>query len=200
MRINERIRVPEVRLIDQDNNQVGVVRTVEALAMAREAGIDLVEVAATSKPPVCRLMDFGKWKYDQKKKEHKAKVKQHNVTLKEVRLRHKIDQHDLETKINSARKFLEKGNKVQFTMMFRGREMMHIDIANEQFASIAETLKDISKVDSPPKRFGKRMSMVMSPVARNAEVKKKPASAPVVAEKPAIASSEEASQSQVAQQ
>jgi len=176
LRINERIRVPEVRLIDQDNNQLGIVRTVEALAKAREAGIDLVEVAPGSKPPVCRLMDYGKWKYDQKKKEHKAKVKQHSVVLKEVRLRPKIDEHDLETKVNSARKFLEKGNKVQFTMMFRGREMMHMAIADEQFMSIVETLKDVAKVDSPPKRQGKRMAMVLSPVPQKVEVKKKTAS------------------------
>ena len=173
MRINERIRVPEVRLIDQDNNQVGIIRTVEALTMARESGIDLVEVAPSSKPPVCRLMDYGKWKYEQNKKDHRAKVKQHNVILKEVRLRPKIDQHDKETKINNAKKFLEKGNKVQFTMMFRGREMMHIDMAHQQFAEIVAELKAICKIDSPPKRHGKRMSMVLSPVVKAVEPKKK---------------------------
>ena len=153
-------------MIDQENNQVGIVRTVEALGMAREAELDLVEVSANSKPPVCRLMDYGKWKYDQKKKEHKAKVKQHNVVLKEVRLRPKIDQHDKDTKVNNARKFLEKGNKVQFTMMFRGREMMHLDMANEMFDSIVKELADCSKVDSLPKRAGRRMNMVLGPVAK----------------------------------
>ncbi len=143
--------------------------------MAREASVDLVEVAPGSKPPVCRLMDYGKWKYDQKKKEHKAKVKQHNVVLKEVRIRPKIDKHDKDTKVNNAKKFLEKGNKVQFTMMFRGREMMHMDMAHEQFREIAEILKDIGKVDAPPKRHGKRMSMVLSPVPRAVEPKKKTA-------------------------
>ena len=150
-------------MIDHENNQVGIIRTVEALTMAREAELDLVEVSATSKPPVCRLMDYGKWKYDQKKKEHKARVKQHNVILKEVRLRPKIDQHDRDTKVNNARKFLEKGNKVQFTMMFKGREMMHLGIANEMFALIVEELSDCSKVDSPPKRAGRRMNLVLGP-------------------------------------
>ena len=160
-------------MIDQDNNQVGIVRTVEALSMAREAGVDLVEVAPGSKPPVCRLMDYGKWKYDQKKKDHRAKVKQHNVVLKEVRLRPKIDQHDRDTKVNNAKKFLEKGNKVQFTMMFRGREMMHLDIADEQFTSIIKELESVSKVDAPPKKHGKRMAMVLSPLPKAAEAKKK---------------------------
>lgn len=165
-----------MRLIDQNNNQVGVVRTIEALGMAREAGVDLVEVAPTSKPPVCRLMDYGKWKYDQKKKEHRAKVKQHNAVLKEVRLRPKIDQHDLDTKVNAARKFLEKGNKVQFTMMFRGREMMHLDIANSQFEAIIGALSAVSKVDSPAKKNGKRMTMVLGPTVKVlAEVKKREA-------------------------
>ncbi len=148
--------------------------------MAREAGVDLVEVAPTSKPPVCRLMDYGKWKYDQKKKEHRAKVKQHNVVLKEVRLRPKIDQHDLETKVNAARKFLEKGNKVQFTMMFRGREMIHLDLANEQFAAIIANLAPVSKVDSPAKKNGKRMTMVLSPSGKiMSEVKKREAAGEV---------------------
>ena len=144
---------------------MGVVRTVEAIDMARDAGVDLVEVAPKSDPPVCRLMDYGKWKYNQKKKEHKSKVKQHNVVLKEVRLRPKIDSHDRMFKLKQARGFLEKGSKVQFTMLFRGREMMHGDRAIEIFKSISEEMEDVGKVEVPVRRQGRRMTMVMAPVA-----------------------------------
>jgi len=155
--------VPQVRLIDAENNQVGVVATVAAMDMAREAGLDLVEVAPNSEPPVCRLMDYGKWRYDQKKKEHKSKVKQHNVTLKEVRLRPKIDPHDRQVKMTQARGFLEKGHKVQFTMLFKGREMAHLDLAVDVFGHIREELKEIAKVEVEPRKQGKRMTMVLTP-------------------------------------
>jgi translation initiation factor IF-3 len=161
--VNERIRVPEVRLIDQNNQQVGIVGTVDAINIAREAGVDLVEVSPTSNPPVCRLMDYGKWKYDQKKKEHKAKVKQHNVVLKEVRIRPKIDTHDMDFKIEKARTFLEKGSKVQFTMLFRGREMIHLDRAIEMFQGISQQLDGLGKVEVPARRQGRRMTMVVAP-------------------------------------
>jgi len=155
--------VPEVRLIDQNNQQVGIVGTVDAINIAREAGVDLVEVSPTSNPPVCRLMDYGKWKYDQKKKEHKAKVKQHNVVLKEVRIRPKIDTHDMDFKIEKARTFLEKGSKVQFTMLFRGREMIHLDRAIEMFQEISQQLDGLGKVEVPARRQGRRMTMVVAP-------------------------------------
>jgi translation initiation factor IF-3 len=150
-------------LIDHENNQIGVISTIEAMSMAREAGMDLVEVAPNNSPPVCRIMDYGKWKYNQKKKDHKAKVKQHQVVLKEVRLRPKIDPHDQEVKLKKAREFLEKGNKVQFTMLFRGREMAHTDLAMQIFNTIIENLQDIAKVESPARQQGKRMNMVMTP-------------------------------------
>lgn len=152
-----------MRLIDAENNQVGVVGTLEALDMAREVGLDLVEVAPNSEPPVCRLMDYGKWRYDQKKKEHKSKVKQHNVTLKEVRLRPKIDPHDRQVKMDKARGFLEKGHKVQFTMLFRGREMAHLDLAVGVFGCIGEELRGIAKVEVEPRKQGRRMTMVVTP-------------------------------------
>ena len=113
MRINEQIRIPQIRLVDHENQQIGVISTVDALSMAREVGMDLVEVAPNSVPSVCRIMDYGKWKYDQKKRDHRAKVKQHQVVLKEVRLRPKIDEHDRKVKTGKARQFLEKGSKVQ---------------------------------------------------------------------------------------
>ncbi|MBN2376406.1 MAG: translation initiation factor IF-3 [Sedimentisphaerales bacterium] len=163
MRLNEQIRVPQVRVIDQNNDQRGVIPTLEALNMAREAGIDLVEVAPNSDPPVCRLMDYGKWKYDQKKKEHKARVKQHNVTLKEVRLRPKTDEHDRSFKVKRARLFLAKGDKVQFTMLFRGRELAHLDLAEKMLLGIVEDLADVSKLEVPPRKMGRRMTMMLAP-------------------------------------
>jgi translation initiation factor IF-3 len=174
LRINERIRVPQVRVIDQENNQVGIIDTLEALDMANLAGLDLVEVAPTSKPPVCRIMDYGKWKYDQQKKEHKAKQKQHNIVLKEIRLRPKIETHDKETKLNKARKFLEKGSKVQFTMMFRGREMVHLDLAENLMDEIVEELQEIAKIEMPARRQGRRMTMVLAPAAHAPAGKESP--------------------------
>ena len=161
------IRVREVRVIDQDNEQVGVIPTVQALAMAAEVGMDLVEVAPTSAPPVCRIMDYGKWMYDQKKREHKSKVKQHHVTLKEVRLRPGIEEHDKNVKLSKAREFLSKGAKVQFTMLFRGRQMAHMDMAMELMQEMAETLADVGKVESRPTRQGRRMTMMMGPEVVN---------------------------------
>ncbi|MHC4157374.1 MAG: translation initiation factor IF-3 [Planctomycetota bacterium] len=127
LRINDRIRADKVRLIDESNNQVGVVGLREALGKARETGMDLVEVAPTSDPPVCRIMDYGKWLYQQKRKIREAHKKHHyhTMTLKEIRLRPETDPHDLSIKVNHAREFLEKGHKVQFTVFFRGRQMLH---------------------------------------------------------------------------
>lgn len=161
LRMNEMIRVPQVRLIDEENNQVGVVDTREALERARENGLDLVEVAPTGKPPVCRLMDYGKHKYDLKKKEHRAKVKQHHTVIKEVRLRPKIDDHDVQTKLKQSREFLIKGNKVQFTMLFKGREMAHTELGMEIFDQIVAALADVGKIESPAKRMGRRITMVL---------------------------------------
>ncbi len=131
--------------------------------MAREAGLDLVEVAPNSDPPVCRIMDYGKFLYEQKRKDKLSQKKQHIVVLKEIRLRPKIDQHDCDIKVNHAKKFLEKGNKVQFTMLFRGREMTHIDHGYELMEGIVETLGEIAKIDRPALMQGRRMTMVLSP-------------------------------------
>lgn len=136
---------------------------MEAMNLARDAGVDLVEVAPNSDPPVCRLMDYGKWKYDQKKKEHKAKTKQHQVVLKEIRMRPKIDTHDMDFKMKQAHSFLEKGSKVQFTMLFRGREMMHYELALGIFQQIAEKLSELGHVEVPAKRQGRKMAMVLAP-------------------------------------
>ena len=143
--------------------------TIEALNLAREVGLDLVEVAPNSNPPVCRVMDYGKWKYEQKKKEHKAKQKQHQVVLKEVRIRPKIEEHDQMVKLKKAREFLTKGSKVQFTMLFKGREMAHMDLALEMMNEIKDTLADVGKVEMPPRRNGRRMLMILAPEAPRPE-------------------------------
>lgn len=164
MRINDRIRHSPVRLIDQDNNQAGIVDTRRAQEMAQEAGLDLVEVAPTSTPPVCRIMDYGKYLYEQKRKAKLSQKKQHTVVLKEIRLRPKIDGHDKDIKISQAIKFLDKGNKVQFTMMFRGREMMHLEHGFEMMKEIAEFLLDKGKLERPAQKLGRRITMVMGPL------------------------------------
>ncbi len=164
MRINERIRISPVRLVDENNQQVGVVPVTEALERAREAGLDLVEVSPTSSPPVCRIMDYGKYLYQQKRKIKQNLKKQHTVVLKEIRLRPKTDDHDRDIKLNQAEKFLEKGHKVQFTMLFRGREMMHQQQAQETMNYIIQALQDKAKPERPPVLLGRRMTMVLVPL------------------------------------
>jgi len=163
LRVNGQIRVSPIRLIDQDNNQVGVIDTADAGRMARDAGLDLVEVAPNSDPPVCRIMDYGKWKYAQRKKEQKAKAHAKQSELKGIRLRPNIDEHDLGIKLNKAREFLEDGDKVQFTMLFRGRQMAHKGLAFESMRSCFDRLSDVSKVEQPPKMMGRRMTMLLAP-------------------------------------
>ncbi|MBK7947529.1 MAG: translation initiation factor IF-3 [Deltaproteobacteria bacterium] len=157
--MNERIRVREVRVIGADGEQLGVMAPEEALAIAREGGLDLVEVAATSRPPVCRIMDYGKYKYEQKKKS--ASKKSHAATLKEVKLRPGTDQHDLNFKLNNARKFLMEGDKVKITVMFRGREMVHTYRGREQLDEVLKQLGSIAKVESTPRMEGRFMSMIV---------------------------------------
>lgn len=152
-----------MRLIDENNNQVGIVDTRQAKDMAFEADLDLVEVSPNAEPPVCRIMDYGKWLYQQKRKERKASKKQHTTTLKEVRFRPEIDEHDRDIKIGKAKKFLEKGHRVQFTVMFRGREMMHQDHGYSMMDHIKEVLEEMAKVERPPVMAGRRMTMVMVP-------------------------------------
>ncbi len=155
------IRLSPIRLIDQDKNQIGVIPVDQALRMAREAGLDLVEVSPNERPPVCRIMDYGKHKYEVAKK---LKQKHHEQKLKEVRLRPKTDTHDREVKIKHAREFLSHGDRVQFTMLFKGRERAHQDIGREAFDEIVVKLADIAKVDSPARLFGRKMLMVLVPL------------------------------------
>lgn len=161
--MNDRIRISPVRVIDQDGEQLGIIPTAEALERAREAGLDLVEVSPTEKPPVCKIMDYGRFKYNQKKKLRQQHKHSHEVQIKEVRLRPKIDKHDRDIKLNRARGFLEQGDKVQFTMMFRGRENAHREIGRDIFTEIVAMFEEIAKLEQPFKLAGKRMTMVLAP-------------------------------------
>jgi len=165
LRINTGIRADSVRLVDEGNNQVGVVSRDDALSRAREAGLDLVEVAPTSEPPVCRIMDYGTWLYQQKRRvrdSHK-KAQRHLATLKEIRLRPETDKHDLEVKSKHAREFLEKGHKVQFTLFFRGRQMLHKEMGTEMLDQITKGLEDVSKVEQSARMAGRRMTLTLIP-------------------------------------
>jgi translation initiation factor IF-3 len=144
---------------------VGIVNTGEALDRAREVGLDLVEVAPTSDPPVCRIMDYGKWLYEQKRKVREAHKKnvRHTATLKEIRLRPETDKRDLDIKLKHAREFLEKGHKVQFTMFFRGRQMLHRDHGYAALEQITESLQDLAKVERPARMAGRRMTLLLVP-------------------------------------
>jgi translation initiation factor IF-3 len=164
LRINGGIRADKIRLVDAENNQVGIVERLFAQEKAREANLDLVEVSPTSDPPVCRIMDYGKWVYEQKRKIREARKKTHHAGgLKEVRLRPETDTHDIEIKVKHAREFIEKGHKVQFTLIFRGRQMLHKDKGAEVLTRIVESLNDIAKVDRSNEMMGKRMTLVVAP-------------------------------------
>jgi translation initiation factor IF-3 len=152
-----------IRLIDESNNQVGIVDKNEALNRAHAAGLNLVEVAPDGNPPVCRIMDYGKWLYQQKRKIREAhkKTLHHSTTLKEVRLRPETDKHDLEVKLNHAREFLGKGHKVQFTVFFRGRQMLHKEHGYAMLDQITELLQDLAKVERSSRMAGRRMTMLL---------------------------------------
>jgi translation initiation factor IF-3 len=160
-RCNEQIRVTPVRVIGENNEQLGILSNVDALRMARESGVDLVEVAPNVRPPVCRLMNYGKWKYTQKKN---VKKKHHEQQIKEVRVRPKTDTHDREIKIKQAIRFFQKGDKVQFTMVFRGRERSRREVALEVFKDVLESFGQRVKVERPPSMDGRNMVMVLSAV------------------------------------
>jgi len=163
LRCNEQIRLSPVCLINDQNEQVGIVATLEALRLARETGLDLVEVSPMEKPPVCRIMDYGKWKYKQKKKEQKTHAA-HVMQLKELRIKSvRIDANDQATKLNQAKKFLAEGHKVQFNLMFRGREMAHVDLGRNLMEKFKADLGEIAKPEREPKLEGKRMIMILTP-------------------------------------
>lgn len=165
LRVNERIRISPVRLIDQDGEQVGIVATDEARDIAAEAGLDLVEVAPNSRPPVCRIMDYGKYKYEQARKAKEAKKKQHTITVKEIKLRPKIEEHDYGFKMRHARRFLDDGDKVKFTLRFRGREMTHPELGERVLEKIKEDLGETIVVESDIRREGRTMTMLVGPAS-----------------------------------
>ncbi len=181
MRVNGLIRTTPIRLINENNEQVGIVELPDAISQAKAVGLDLVEVAPGSKPPVCRIMDYGKWKYQQKKKEQKARTHSKQSELKEVRLRPKIDAHDLTIKTNKARQFLGEGDKVQFTMQFRGREMAHRDLGLNTLHLVRDQLAELSKVETLPRMTGRRMTMVLAPDQRSNKPKQPKAPAEAAA-------------------
>lgn len=160
-RVNRQIRIPQVRLINAENEQVGIVSTQDAQRMAQEQGLDLVEVSPNADPPVCRIMDYGKFKYAQKKKERGGPKKVHSA-LKELRVRPAIDKHDLEYRLVQGRKFLEQGHKVQVVCIFRGRQMAHPEMGREVMRRVAESLEDVSKVEAMPRMSGNRMTMMLA--------------------------------------
>jgi translation initiation factor IF-3 len=165
LRRNHQIRITPIRLIGENDEQIGVVETREAIQRALEAELDLVEVAPQARPPVCRIMDYGKFKYEQQKKERKSRAHRHETELKEVRIRTpKIGDHDLMIKTNHAREFLERGDRVQFSLRFRGRELAHIDEGRNVFDKIKAALKDVSKVDQNYRFEGRRLSMTLAPL------------------------------------
>jgi translation initiation factor IF-3 len=155
--------VPEVRLIDENGGQIGVVKTSEAIAMARERDVDLVEVAAQASPPVARLMDFGKYKYEQSKKDREAKKHQVNVQLREVRMKPKIDEHDIDFKTRTAAKLLKGGDKVKVTVMFRGREITHPQIGKSLLERVSASLDSIALIEKDPQLEGRHMTMILAP-------------------------------------
>lgn len=162
-RVNEEIRAPRVLVIDQEGNKLGEFLTDDAIGLARERGCDLIEVAPQARPPVCRLGDFGKLKYEKKKKDAQARKTQTTVELKEIKLRPKTDDHDLQVKLKHARRFLEEGDKVKVTCRFRGREIAHREIGEQQCLWLAQNCEDLALIESPPKMEMKQMFMILSP-------------------------------------
>lgn len=165
LKVNFAIRAGSVRLIDESNNQVGIVNKDEAISRSQQVGLDLVEVSPKDNPPVCRIMDYGKWLYEQKRKLRESRKKSHHhlSTLKEIRLKPEIDKHDLDIKVRHAHEFFEKGHRVQFTMLFRGRQFLHKDRGYEILEQIANSLEDVAKIERPITMANRRMTLLLVP-------------------------------------
>jgi len=173
LRINEEIRIREVRVTDANGEQLGIMLTRDALRLAEEQHLDLVEIAPKARPPVCRIMDFGKYRYEQQKRDKEARKKQKVITIKEVKLRPNIEQHDFEVKLKNAQRFIEEGNKVKVTVMFRGRELSHPELGNAVLDKISQALAESVTVERNAKLEGKNMTMILSPKAQKATKNKK---------------------------
>ncbi len=163
-RVNERIRAPEIRLIGAEGENIGIVSPARGLALAEEAGLDLVEISPNANPPVCKIMDYGRFKYEQQKRESEARKKQKTIDLKEVKFRPNTDKHDYDVKMRNVRRFLENGDKVKVTMRFRGREMAHQQLGRDLLERVASDIEEIGKVESMPKMEGRQMIMMIAPV------------------------------------
>ncbi|HEY9676122.1 MAG TPA: translation initiation factor IF-3 [Waterburya sp.] len=161
--INERIRFPKIRVIDTDGGQLGIISPQEAMRIAQEKELDLVLVSDKADPPVCRIMDYGKFKFEQEKKAREARKKQHTADVKEVKMRYKIEDHDYQVRVNQAERFLKSGDKVKATITFRGREIQHSDLAEDLLKRMATDLAELAEVQQAPKREGRNMMMLLSP-------------------------------------
>lgn len=165
-RVNDRVRATEIRLIGAEGENVGVVSPLEGMRLADEAGLDLVEISPNALPPVCKIMDFGKFKYEQQKRESEARKKQKIIEIKEVKFRPNTDTHDYSVKMRNVFKFLENGDKVKVTLRFRGREMAHQNLGRELLERVAEDTKEVGKVENFPKMEGRQMIMLIGPVTK----------------------------------
>jgi translation initiation factor IF-3 len=166
LKVNREIRAPKVRVIGQTGEQIGVLALYEALAKAEEDGLDLVEISPGANPPVCKIMNYGKFRYDQTKREKESKKAQHQIKIKEVKIKPNISAHDLVTKLNHSREFLEKGNKVKITCTFRGREAAHPELGEKIMQKLCEDLEDIATPEAPLKMFGRSLLVVLAPGAK----------------------------------
>ncbi|MGI6129221.1 MAG: translation initiation factor IF-3 [bacterium] len=163
LQVNEQIRVREVRLVDDTGNQLGIMPTREALRRAQEKGLDLVNVAPDARPPVCRIMNYGRYKYEQSKREKEARKKQKIITIKEIRLRPTIDEHDYQVKLRNTKRFLTDGDKVKVSVRFRGRQVVHADNGKQLLERMAEEIKDLGSVERMPRLEGSQMIMILTP-------------------------------------
>lgn len=161
--INHEIEAPSVRLVDENGEMVGIVATTEAIRSAKDVGLDLVEVSPNAEPPVCKILDFGKYKYEQQKKAQEARKKQKTIDVKEVKIRPGIEEHDFQVKMRNVHRFLEKGDKVKISMRFRGREMAHQDIGLKVLERMKEEVLEKSKIEQEPKLEGRQMIMILAP-------------------------------------
>ncbi len=169
MRINREIRAAKVRLIDKDGSQLGVTTLSEALMKAEQVNLDLVEIAPTAVPPVCKIIDYGKYRYQLTKKEKENKKAQHQVKVKEIKVKPNTDDHDLQTKVKHARDFIAKGNKVRLTCVYRGRELMHPEFGQKVVQKVCEGLADIATPEAPAKLMGRSLSVVLAPGAKKSK-------------------------------
>ena len=163
MRVNEEIDAPQVRLIGEDGEQLGIVPLAKALAVAEEAGLDLVEIAPMANPPVCKVMDYGKYRYQEQKKAHEARLKQKQIQVKEIKLRPGTDENDYQIKLRNLRRFLEEGDKAKVTLRFRGRELSHQELGMRQLERIREDLAEVGVVEQMPRLEGRQMVMIIAP-------------------------------------